>query len=94
VTGIGAAFLYAEARRSGFLSYERTILAYVWIAPWFARQAAEVAGLPLLPVSTLLVALLALRRAEASTSLPIDRTGLAGAPVTHGSAFHRKDANA
>lgn len=94
VTGIGAAFLYAEAHRPGFLSYERTILAYVWIAPWFARQAAEVAGLPLLPVSTLLVALLALRRAEASIGSSIDRTAPKAEPVIDGSAFHRKDANA
>lgn len=77
VTGIGAAFLYAEARRSGFLTYERTILAYIWAAPWFARKATEVAGLPLLPVSTLLLALFALRRAGASGGAPTDRTKLA-----------------
>ena len=63
VVGLGAAFLYAEARKTTFLAYEKTALAYIWAAPWFGRQAAEIAYVPLLPVSMLLLAVLACRRA-------------------------------
>jgi len=63
VVGLGAAFLYAEARKRTFLPYEKTALAYIWAAPWFGRQAAEIAYVPLLPVSMLLLAVLAYRRA-------------------------------
>ena len=63
VVGLGAVFLYAEARKTTFLTYEKTALAYIWAAPWFGRQAAEIAYLPLLPISTLLLAALAYRRA-------------------------------
>lgn len=63
VVGLGAVFLYAEARKTRFLAYERTALAYIWAAPWFGRQAAEIAYLPLLPASMLLLAVLVHRRA-------------------------------
>ena len=63
VVGLGAVFLYAEARETGFLPFEKTALAYIWTAPWFGRQAAEIAYVPLLPLSMLLLAALAYRRA-------------------------------
>jgi hypothetical protein len=63
VVGLGAVFLYAEARRTTFLDYEKAALAYIWVAPWFGRQVAEIAYLPLLPVSMVLLAVLAHRRA-------------------------------
>lgn len=62
VVGIGAAFLYVEARRTEFLSYEATILALIWAAPWFSRPAAEYLLLPLGPPAMLLLAWLAWRR--------------------------------
>jgi len=61
--GLGAVFLFAEARRTSFLSFERTALAYIWVTPWFARQAVEHAHLPVLPISMMLLAFLAFRRA-------------------------------
>ena len=69
VVGLGAVFLYAEARRTTFRDYEKAALAYIWIAPWFGRQAAELAYLPLLPISMLLLAVLACRRA---TNVSVD----------------------
>lgn len=79
VVGLGAVFLYAEARKTEFLAYEKAALAYIWAAPWFGRQAAEIAYVPLLPVSMLLLAVLAYRRAMSrppvatpGTSYPVD----------------------
>lgn len=63
IVGLGAVFLYAEARKTTFLAYEKSAFAYVWAVPWFGRQAAEIAYLPLLPVSMLLLTVLAYRRA-------------------------------
>lgn len=63
LAGFGAAFLYAEARRSGFRSYEKSILAFVWIAPWFARPASLYLWLPLGATATVLLAALIARRA-------------------------------
>jgi hypothetical protein len=80
VVGLGAVFLYAEARKTEFLAYERTALAYIWAAPWFGRQAAEIAFLPLLPVSMLLLAGLAYRRATERAATDSDEAGrIAGA---------------
>lgn len=61
--GVGAAFLYAEGRRDGFRAYERSALAFIWLAPWFTRAAAEYLLLPLGPPATLLLAWLVLSRA-------------------------------
>jgi len=69
VVGLGAVFLYAEARRTTFRDYEKAALACIWVAPWFGRQAAELAYLPLLPISMLLLAVLACRRA---TNVSVD----------------------
>ena len=73
VVGLGAVFLYAEARKTAFLTFEKTALAYIWVAPWFGRQAAELAYLPLLPLSTLLLAVLACRRAAARPVVASDK---------------------
>ena len=84
VAGIGAAFLYAEARETGFLPYERSALAFIWAAPWISRPAAEFAGIPLGPMAMLMLAWCAWRRASGHRhaavdvdSLPRDVTGLA-----------------
>jgi hypothetical protein len=68
IVGIGAAFLYAAAAGSRFLSYERCALAFIWVMPWFSRPAAEYLKLPLAPAAILLLAWLALRRADLTAS--------------------------
>lgn len=60
--GLGAAFLYAEGRRSGFRAYELSVTALIWLAPWFSRPLAQYLLLPLGPIATLLFATLVLRR--------------------------------
>lgn len=63
VLGVGAAFLFADGRVRGFLPCERSLIALVWAAPLFARQVAEATLLPLGLATTLVVLLLAARRA-------------------------------
>jgi hypothetical protein len=62
VVGLGAAFLYRAAAAEGFRAYERSALALIWIAPWFARPAAEYLTLPLEPLATVLLAFMAVQR--------------------------------
>jgi hypothetical protein len=64
--GVGAAFLYAEARTTGFRDYERTVLAIIWIAPWFSRPAAEYLTFPLSQLVVVALAALAVVRASSS----------------------------
>lgn len=71
VIGLGSAFLYAEARKHGFRSFERSALALIWIAPWISRPAAEYARLPLGVTSLLLLTLLAWRR---SPGVPVSNS--------------------
>jgi len=61
--GIALAFLVADGLRRGFLSYEKSLYALVWLAPLFARQLAEVALLPLGQATAVIVLILAARRA-------------------------------
>jgi hypothetical protein len=65
VLGFGAAFLIRDGIRRGFLSYEKSLLALVWIAPLFARQLAQISFLPLGQATAVIVAWLAIRRAIA-----------------------------
>jgi len=60
--GLGAAFLYTESVRTGFRPYERSVIAFVWLAPWFSRPAAENLLFPVGPAATLLLAWLVLSR--------------------------------
>jgi hypothetical protein len=78
VVGIGGAFLYAEARDSGFLPYERSALAFIWIAPWLSRPAAEYALLPFGPIAMLLLAWLAWARASGHRHAAVDVDRLPG----------------
>jgi len=66
LAGFGAAFLYAEGVRSGFLSYEKSILAFIWIAPWFARPASLYLWLPLGAIAMTLLAAMIARRSGSS----------------------------
>lgn len=70
LVGIGGVFLYAQARETGFLAYERSALALIWVAPWISRPAAEYTLLPLGPPAMLLLAWLVARRARQSIAMP------------------------
>ena len=70
VVGIGGAFLYAEAKRTGFGQYERLALAFIWIAPWISRPAAQYAGIPLGMIAILLLAWMCHRRVRQGIAIP------------------------
>ena len=94
VVGLGAAFLYRAATTDGFLPYERSALALIWFAPWFARPVAEYLTLPLGPLATALLAFMAVRRAASGhchsaihvNRLPGDVAGLAAGEIDAGGA--------
>lgn len=60
--GLGAAFLYAHGRQEGFRQWERSGLAFIWIAPWFTRATADWLAVPLGPPATLMLAAMVLAR--------------------------------
>ena len=70
VVGLGGAFLYAEGRDRGFLPFERSALAFIWVAPWLSRPAAQYLALPLGPAAMLLLAWVAWRRARQGIAMP------------------------
>ncbi|MEO7787245.1 MAG: glycosyltransferase family 87 protein [Sphingomicrobium sp.] len=76
--GLGAAFLYTMGAREGFQRYERSALAFIWIAPLFSRPAAQFLLVPLGPVATLLLLWLVMRRATAAP----DTQSIAIPPLT------------
>jgi hypothetical protein len=78
VVGIGAAFLYTEARKTDFLSYERFLLALIWAAPLYTRPAAQFALLPLGQLAILGLAWMAWRRASGHGHSAVDVQGLPG----------------
>ncbi len=79
VVGLGAAFLYRAAVSDGFRPYERSALALIWVAPWFSRPAAEYLTLPLGPIATALLAVMAVQRASSRHRHPaVDVEGLPG----------------
>lgn len=87
VLGVGCVFLLADCRRRGFLRYEKSFAALIWIAPLVARQAGTFLLLPLGQATALILLLLAVRRAilldEAAAgfrSLPFRRLRGASAP--------------
>lgn len=86
--GIGAAFLIRDGLARGFLSWEKSLLAIVWMAPLFARQLGTVALIPLGQMTAAIVLVLAVRRAVALdhaaarllTASPFRRSRAASAP--------------
>ncbi len=58
----GIAFLWRDATTHGWLSWEKSALALVWIAPLVARTIAEMTLVPLGLLTTILVLSLAVRR--------------------------------
>jgi hypothetical protein len=65
VLGVGAAFLVADGIERGFLPWEKSLLALVWIAPLVSRSVAELALVPLGQASIVILLGLAVRRALA-----------------------------
>ena len=72
VLGLGAAFLVADGLERGFLPWEKSLLALVWISPLVARTLAEAASLPLGQLGIVVLLALAVRRtlARAEFALP------------------------
>jgi hypothetical protein len=58
----GIAFLWRDAEKNGWLPWEKTALALVWIAPLIARNIAAVTLFPLGLLTAMLVFALAVRR--------------------------------
>ena len=59
----GIAFLWRDAERHGWLSWEKSALALVWVAPLVARSVAALTLFPLGLVTAMLVLGLAIQRA-------------------------------
>ncbi len=59
------AWLAIEGRRSGFLPWEKSLLAFAWILPLFARSLAGRAMIPIAPLAMLLLLADIARRAQA-----------------------------
>lgn len=57
------AFLWIDGQRHGFLPWDRTLMALVWIAPLVARTIAEYTYVPLGLATAIMVAVIAVRRA-------------------------------
>ncbi|HEY6418256.1 MAG TPA: glycosyltransferase family 87 protein [Candidatus Binataceae bacterium] len=55
VLALPIAWLALEGRRSGFLPWEKSLLAFVWLLPLFARLLAGRAMIPLGPLAMLLL---------------------------------------
>lgn len=65
VLGLGAAFLAADGVERGFLPWEKSLLALIWLAPLTARPLAEAAFVPLGQASIVILLALAVRRTVA-----------------------------
>ncbi|HZC46951.1 MAG TPA: glycosyltransferase family 87 protein, partial [Candidatus Acidoferrum sp.] len=55
VLALPIAWLALEGRRSGFLPWEKSLLAFVWLLPLFARSLAGHAMIPVAPLAMLLL---------------------------------------
>jgi hypothetical protein len=64
----GIAFLWRDAERHGWLSWEKSALALVWVAPLIARNLAAMTLFPLGLLTAILVLGLAIRRTQIRSS--------------------------
>ena len=55
VLALPLAWLALEGRRMGFLPWEKSLLAFVWLLPLFARSLAGGASIPVAPLAMLLL---------------------------------------
>lgn len=60
--GVAIAFLAADLKKRGVLSWEPTWLAYAWIAPLFGRFLSELTHMPINLIAAIAVLALAVRR--------------------------------
>jgi hypothetical protein len=61
--GVAIAFLSADMLKRGELPWERTALAYAWVAPLFGRWMNATTGIPVDMIAAIAVLFIALRRA-------------------------------
>ena len=71
VLGLGAAFLAADAIERGWLPWEKSLLALIWLAPLLSRTLAEAALVPLGQASIVILLVLAVRRTLAGNRLAL-----------------------
>jgi hypothetical protein len=62
VLGLGIAWLWIDGEEEGFLPWDRTLLALVWVAPLAARQIAHFTYLPIGLATVLVMLALPVRR--------------------------------
>jgi hypothetical protein len=62
VLGLGIAWLWIDGEEEGFLPWDRTLLALVWVAPLAARQIAHFTYLPIGLATVLVMLAIPLRR--------------------------------
>jgi alpha-1,2-mannosyltransferase len=80
VLALPIAWLALEGRRSGFLSWEKSLLAFAWLLPLVSRALAVKAKIPLTPI-VLLAMLAAIVRRSVSTPKDSAVNGPASAPA-------------
>ncbi len=66
ILALPIAWLALEGRRCGFLPWEKSLLAFVWLLPLFARLLAGHAMIPIAPLAMLLLLADTARRAAVS----------------------------
>jgi len=55
ILALPIAWLALEGRRTGFLPWEKSLLAFIWLLPLFARSLAGHAMIPIAPLAMLLL---------------------------------------
>ncbi len=70
VLALPIAWIAIEGRRSGFLPWEKSLLAFVWLLPLFAAALAGRAMIPIAPLAMLLLLADIARRAQAPAAAP------------------------
>jgi hypothetical protein len=66
ILALPIAWIALDGRRSGFLPWEKSLLAFVWMLPLFARSLAGHAMIPIAPLAMLLLLADIARRANPS----------------------------
>jgi hypothetical protein len=61
---LAVGWLLRDARRTGFLPWEKTVLCLIWVVPIVSRGVGIAYGVPLGPIVTVALFLLAARRAR------------------------------
>ncbi len=69
ILALPIAWIALEGRRSGFLPWEKSLLAFVWLLPLFASSLAGHAMIPLAPLAMLLLLADIARRAALSPAI-------------------------